>query len=158
MKGGCSCVWLVSASGPFVMMILMGNRARSAFPCHRHLSHLSIGGWWRSVSSSSLLVLFRSNVPRLLIRQPFYATVGPKQQTVAPYLAEHYVSCWKETEWRPLGVLKTFSFEKTFRKCDANIHSSMHNTSPILRQYKCTIIPPWYIYYSSVSVSTKYND
>ena len=93
--------------------------------------------WWRSVSSSSLLVLFRGNVPRPLIWQPFYATVGPKRQTVAPYPAEYYVSYWEETKWPPLGVLEVFSFERTFRNCGANINSSARNTSLIPWQYKC---------------------
>ena len=146
----------VSESGPFVMTILKGNHARSAIPGHRHLSQLSIGGWWRSVSSSSFLVLFCSSMPRPLIRQPFYAMAGPKQQTIAPYLAEHYVSCWKEMEWPPMGVLEAFSSKRTFRKCGANINSSVRSTSPIPRQYEgSTVIPPCCIYYLSVSVSTK---
>ena len=45
--------------------------------------------------------------PIPLIRQQFNATVGPKQQTIARYRAEHYVSCWKKRSghtwkfWKP---------------------------------------------------------
>ena len=47
--------------------------------------------------------------------------------TTARYPAEHYVSCWEETEWPPLGILEAFSFERTFQKCVAIINRSACN-------------------------------
>ena len=37
-----------------------------------------------------------------------------KRQTIARYPAEHYVSCWIEREWPPLGVLEAVSEREPF--------------------------------------------
>ena len=120
----------------FWRQFLNGNCARSAFPGYRHLSLISVGGWWPSASSSSLLVLFHGNQCKGRWHVAIFTQRWIQSATIARYLAEYYVAWWEKAEWPPAGRFKAFPFEGTFRKFDVNINSSACKTFLILQQYK----------------------
>ena len=134
MHGSCSREWTASASGPFVQMILKGNRARSAFPGLRHLSHLSKGGWWHSAGSSSLLVL---SCAKTFDTAAILRDGGAKTTNNCSLSGRILRILLGRNGVATLGSSGNLFFERTFRNWGANINSSARNTSPIPWQYRC---------------------